>query len=368
MLGVFSDRYKWWLIGASVMIILIAGIGVLVVRSRRTRDLRTMETELSAIPVHIGPISTDLANTYNLRDFYIASSLNSCCSGSGGIYTYVGQEPLRRVIAHGARALDFEIFSIEGVPVISTSLGQSDYIKATINSLSFDDAMKTTARYAFTSAGCQNPSDPLIINLRISTSMDVYDSMAKSLTDAFGSHMLHIDHPTDIDGENIAQTPMSALVASNNSGAKVVILCTGQEAKYQQNKNFYDLVSGSGNGPFIRNLSHYDVLYGAGNEPELRNYNKKNMSIVIPRPGESVSLEASIPMQYGCQLVFMDYSQPDTNFAMMSAFFNEAGSAFKLKPKAQRLIPVTIKAPPPQNPELSYAPKSLSKPYFSAKI
>lgn len=368
IIGAWAGRYKWWLIGLSVVIIIVAGISVLVIRGRRSRDMKSMETDLGAVPVHIAPIATDLANEYNLRDFYVASSLNSCCSGSGGIYTYVGQEPLKRVIAHGARALDFEIFSVDGVPVISTSIGQSEHIKATINSLSFDDAMKTVARYAFSSGGCQNSSDPLIVNLRMSTNMDVYDSMAKSLTDAFGSHLLHTSHPTDSDGESITQTPMASLVAGNGSGAKVIVICTGHEAKYQQNQKFYDLVSASGNSPFIRNLSHYDVLYGAGNEPELRNYNKKNMSMVLPRPGEDTSLEASIPMQYGCQLVFMDYSQPDTNFELMSAFFNEAGSAFKLKPKGQRLIPTTIKAPPPQNPDLSYSPQTISKPYFSAKI
>lgn len=367
-LSQFGDSWGVVLVAITVLILIAAGFWALIVQRRKAGNLKTMKADLKAIPIQIGPITEADAKDYSLRDFYIASSLNSCCSGSGDIYTYVGLDPLKAVIAHGARALDFEVFSVEGAPVVSTSLGKTNSLKATLNAVSFDDAMVTAARYAFNSGGCPNAADPLIINIRMSTSKDVYQSMANSIRKAFGSNHILPHDPHDSNGENVGSLPMSSLIASGENSAKVIVFCTGYEDKYRGNEDFYSLISGSGSGIFIRKLSHYDVLYGAGNEPELTEYNKKNMSLVVPQAGEEVSIKASIPMHYGCQMVFMDYSQPDTNFAMMMMFFNEAGSAFVLKPELQRYIPVTISAPPPQNPDLSYAPKTLTKPYFSAKI
>ena len=357
-------------LGLSALVII--GVSVIIALwvhyYRRTRNEKAMDAALDVFPVQIANISDDLVQKYALRDFYIASSLNSCCSGSGNMYTYVGIEPLRRVIAQGARVLDFEIFSVQGQPVISTSVGDSDFMKATLNNVSFKDAMSTVAQYGFTGAGAQNAGDPIIINLRMSTARDVYSSMADSIKSVFWSkdskksRLLHTDHPDEGDGENIGRTPMKDLMG------KVIILCTGGEQIYKDNKDFSGLVNGSANGMFIRNLSHYDVLYGAGNDPELLNYNKKNMSMVIPVVGEDTSILITTPLSYGCQMVFMDYSDPDSNLALMLSMFNEAGSAFILKPKSQRYIPVTIKQPPPQNPNLSYAPQTLTKPYFTAKI
>ena len=348
---------------SALIIIVVAGMAALwVYMYRRKRNEKAMDKALDAFPVRIANVSDELVQKYALRDFYIASSLNSCCSGSGEMYTYVGIEPLQRVLAQGARALDFEVFTVQGQPVVSTSVGDSNFMKATLNAVPFGDAMKTAARYGFSGAGAQNAGDPLIINIRMSTARDVYGSMAKSIKDAFGSRLLHVDHPDEGSGENIGRTPMKDLMG------KAIILCTGGEQTYKDNKAFSGLVNGNANGMFIRNLSHYDVLYGAGNDPELLDYNKKNMSVVVPVAGEDTTILITTPLSYGCQMVFMDYSEPDSNLALMLSMFNEAGSAFVLKPKSQRYIPVTIKQPPPQNPDLSYAPKTLSKPYFTANI
>jgi hypothetical protein len=349
-------------LSALAIIVVFALMALWVRMFRRKRNEKTMNKVLDAFPVRIANVSDDLVQKYALRDFYIASSLNSCCSASGDMYTYVGIEPLQRVISQGARALDFEVFTVQGQPVVSTSVGDSDSMKATLNAVPFGDAMKTAARYGFSGAGAQNAGDPLIINIRMSTARDVYGSMAKSIQAAFGSRLLHTDHPDEGSGENIGRTPMKDLMG------KVIILCTGGEQMYKDNKAFSGLVNGSANGMFIRNLSHYDVLYGAGNDPELLDYNKKNMSVVVPVVGEDTTILVTTPLTYGCQMVFMDYSEPDSNLALMLTMFNEAGSAFVLKPKSQRYIPVTIKKPPPQNPDLSYAPKTLSKPYFTANI
>ena len=370
-LAAFGQENRMYLIGLAVLIAVIGIMRAVMIARGETSESKAMTKELAEFPVQLGSVGPAELDTYCLRDFYIASSLNSCCSKGGKMYTYASIDALKSVIKQGARALDFEIFTVDGKPVVSASTStDSNYIKATLNSVPFDKAMLTVRNYCFSSGFVQNYKDPVIINLRMSTGIDVYDSMAKSIKWAFcGSekrsdciHLLHEKHKHEADGYNIGAMKMSDLQG------KVLIFCTGGESIYRNKPDFYDLVSGSASGVFLRQLSHYDVLYGAGNDPDLINYNKKNMSAVIPAPGEESTIAASTPLYYGCQMVFMDYSNPDNNLAFLLSKFNKAGSAFILRPKNQRYIPIVVKPPPPQNPELSYKPASLSKPYFTANI
>ena len=101
---------------------------------------------------------------------------------------------------------------------------------------------------------------------------------------------------------------------------------------------------------------------------ELTEFNKRNMSVVVPGPTEDRSMAASLAYQYGCQFMLMDYSTADVNMEYALALFNEAGSAFVLKPEPLRAVIVTIPRPPAQNPAYSFAARTVSKPYFTAKI
>jgi len=370
-LDAFGNENKMYLVGITVLIMVIGIARAIMISRGETADSKKMSKELAEFPVQLGSIGPVELDKYNLRDFYIASSLNSCCSKGGQMYTYASTDTLKSVIKQGARALDFEIFTVDGEPVVSASTStSSNYIKATLNSVSFQEAMLMVRNYCFSSGFVQNYKDPVIVNLRMSTGHDVYDSMAKSIKKAFcGSesrddckHLLHKKHRHDADGYNIGAMKMSELQG------KVIIFCTGGESIYRNKPDFYDLVSGSASGVFLRQLSHYDVLYGAGNDPDLINYNKRNMSIVIAAPGEESTIATSTPLYYGCQMIFMDYSNPDNNLGFMLSKFNKAGTAFILRPKNQRYLPIIVNPPPPQNPELSYKPATISKPYFTANI
>lgn len=370
-LQAFGQENRMYLMGIAAVIAVIGIVRAIMISRGESVDSKEMTKDLAEFPVQLGSVGPVELEKYNLRDFYIASSLNSCCSKGGQMYTYASTDALKNVIKQGARALDFEIFTVDGKPVISASTSSnSNYVKATLNSVPFDEAMLTVRNYCFSSGFVQNYRDPVIINLRMSTGIDVYDSMAKSIKSAFcGSdqrdnckHLLHKKHKHDADGYNIGAMKMSELQG------KVIIFCTGSESIYRNKPDFYDLVSGSASSVFLRQLSHYDVLYGAGNDPDLINYNKKNMSAVIAAPGEDTTIAASTPLYYGCQMVFMDYSNTDNNLAFLLSKFNKAGTAFILRPKSQRYIPIVVRPPTPQNPELSYKPATMSKPYFTANI
>jgi hypothetical protein len=93
------------------------------------------------------------------------------------------------------------------------------------------------------------------------------------------------------------------------------------------------------------------------------------MTIGIPNSGSNPGNPSSIVLrESGCQMLAMRYSKIDSNIEENEAFFNDNNTAFVLKPLALRYTQVTVPAPPPQDPALSYAPRTVNSDYFSFNI
>ena len=93
------------------------------------------------------------------------------------------------------------------------------------------------------------------------------------------------------------------------------------------------------------------------------------MTICIPNLSIDVNnYSSTLPMNYGCQFVAMSVQGNDNFIKQYNEFFNKEGSAFILKPKKLRYIPVTI--PPPKLPskKLSYESRNISSGYYNFKI
>jgi hypothetical protein len=89
----------------------------------------------------------------------------------------------------------------------------------------------------------------------------------------------------------------------------------------------------------------------------------------MPDKGSSPENPSSVVMrETGCQLLGMRYQEIDTNIEVNDIFFDENGYAFVLKPEKLRYIPVTIELPPPQNPELSYATRTVQSDFYKFEI
>ena len=58
----------------------------------------------------------------------------------------------------------------------------------------------------------------------------------------------------------------------------------------------------------------------------------------------------------------------DANMEFYDDMFDEAGTAFVLKPQVLRYIPVTIPIPEPPPPEYSYKERPVESDYYSFKI
>ena len=298
---------------------------------------------------------------YTFKDYYIKTAYN-CCSGGNYRNNYVDLCILKDLLKQGVRGLDFEIYSINNKPVISTSTIDSYYVKETFNYINFVDAMNVIRDYAFSTANSPNSLDPIIIHLRIkSTNQDMYKNFAKVL-ESYNSILLSKDYDSEFYGKNFGNVELKKLMG------KVVIIVDRSNTSFLECPEFYKFINITSNSVFMRALHYYDIKY-TPDMNELIDFNKQNMTIGMADKGSNPDNPSSLVMrEMGCQLLGMRYQQIDTNIEENDIFFNENGYAFVLKPEKLRYIPVTIPLPPPQNPELSYATRTVQSDFYKFNI
>jgi hypothetical protein len=236
------------------------------------------------------------------------------------------------------------------------------FIKETYNSVSFSDAMNVISNNAFSGSTCPNSQDPLILHFRInSTNKDIYNKMSDILQAELSERVLGKEYSYEFEGYNLGAVPIV------NFMGKVIIIIDRSNDLFEDTelKEYCNIAS---NSMFMRALRNYDIKYNP-NIDDLTYYNKKCMSIVMPDVGAyDDNYAGGLAMSYGCQMVGMNFQNFDSNMEFYDILFDEAGSAFVLKPKNLRYIPETIKNPPPQNPELSYANRKVESDYYSFNI
>ena len=354
---------KWFLIGLIILSIMGIAYYIRVQINKLSSNADRMEEEYDK-GSQIGSIQNNQGRfQHNLRDYYIASSYNSCCGGNFQ-NDYVDVEPLKEVIKNGARLLDFEIYSIDGKPVIGASPNNNYDLKGTYNQIPFNAVMETIKSYAFSSGFCNNADDPLFLHFRVkSDNTNIYNAMSKSITKNFNSRLLPTKYGREGRGGmgNIVQIPLLSL------RGKVIIIAANDSNNFRDTP-FEDQVNMSTGTPFLDSKRNYEIQYT--HDPEgLKEFNKKNMTLTMPDLSAlNKNVPAPLHQQYGCQFVCMNYPKLDANMVYYNKFFNEAGSAFVLKPEPLRYKVTTIPEPKPQNPKLSYAKKNISLPMFKGNI
>uniref|UniRef100_A0A6C0C6M0 PI-PLC Y-box domain-containing protein n=1 Tax=viral metagenome TaxID=1070528 RepID=A0A6C0C6M0_9ZZZZ len=302
-----------------------------------------------------------------LRDYYIASSYNSCCAGDfqNG---YVDTVPLREVIHQGARVLDFAIYQVDDEPVVGAGPTDSDNIKGTYNSVSVggeEGILNTINKYAF-SLPTPNPTDPLFIHFRIKSKTNpkmFYKKMATYVKKQLGGRLL--DPSYGYEGRsgknNLSTTPLL------NLRNKVIIMCH-QETNNFRDTDFEEYINMSSGSPFLKERRNHDIEFAPDIE-DITVYNKKNMTLSMP-DWSSMNSNVRVQLHFnsGCQMVCMNYANYDSNMAYYRKTFNNAGSAFILKPENLRYGIVTTSAPIKQNPQLSYKEKHIDTPMYQSTI
>jgi hypothetical protein len=353
-------NFQSYIIWCFIFIVLIIVVLCIVYMIRLPKsEISYMNTLYPSVNGNIRSINTNDSDcSGNFYDYYIKTAYNSC---SGGSYKndYVSIDVLKSVIKQGVRCLDFEIYSINNIPVVATSTNDNYYIKETYNYVNFSDVMNIIQNYAFSGGTCPNPTDPLIIHLRIkSNNQKVYDTLA-NIFKSYDTIMLGKEYSFENSGRNLGATPL--LTFQN----KVILIVDRINNAFLENQDFLEYVNLTSNSTFVRAYNYYDVK----NNPdinELTDYNKRAMTIVLP----DVASNPPNPSGYlsrasGCQMVAMRYQYVDNYLLENALFFDNAGYAFALKPIDLRYQPVTIPTPTAQNTDYSYETRNVSTDYYN---
>jgi hypothetical protein len=123
-----------------------------------------------------------MTNTKNmglpLREYFVKASMNSAYDKNGSM----SLDALTNVIIRGCRFLDFEIYSVKGVPVVAYSSAGDKGSFESSNSLALNDVLNKISTAAFSSVS-PNPEDPLFLFLRFKTTNPVVYKIIKQMID-----------------------------------------------------------------------------------------------------------------------------------------------------------------------------------------
>jgi hypothetical protein len=327
------------------------------------------------------------SSDFRLSDFYIASSYKSYLTGDQ-INDYADLEQIKYVLKGGARLIDLDIFcenmKWDADPIVCNGweMGNRHMTRSRKGYLKFKDVCHVINQYAFGEEHVQNYRDPLFLTLNLHTmrTKGTLDKVADIIMKEFG-YRLKMEFSNQ--GANVALTPICQLID------KVVIFASGgyEDSNLEEIVSFgWDTTMGLSN----ENATSGGEQVGTGEDKEcsvdlfrrnayreiknihepnkLKQFNKMGISMVIPsvtslfgpqnladmdfktfKTGkESINQNPSIPWEYGCQFVLMNYQTIDANMAQyMMKFKNQS---FILKPAELRYTPI-----------LSEDPKDLSK-------
>ena len=344
------------IIGATLtvtFIIILAAILIYKAKLKESNDDHMMKVLYPTINDKLVSINDyDEQFSYLLRDYHIKTAYNCCCSGD---FTndYVSTNALITVIKQGARCLDFEIYSVDGVPVIAAS-SQSEYtMKETINSISLSEAFDIIIGNAFSAPpSCPNYADPLLLCLRIkSNNRMVFNEIAKLISKKLASRLLDSRYGYAYNGDNLARVKLS------NFLGKIIIIIDETPGtnelpnEFYKKTDLYEYVNIVIRGPTSKK-TFADVATPTPSISDVTEYSKKNIVFVLPeRSSKSENSEQfTNAFAQGFQLVAMSFQSGDAPMIAYNIKFDENKYAFILKSQSLRYTPLTVDAPTPVDP------------------
>lgn len=345
-----------------VAIILVGIIGYISNKlSLRRRKCASIRSVYKNFP-KISSFSTIDPNFgFTLKDYYIKTAYNACSIGEFK-NSFVDLCALKEVIRQGFRCLDVAVYSVDNIPVVSTSSVDSYDVKQTYNSIPFDSVCETIADYAFNGSGCPNPNDPLIFHIRImSQNSVIYKKMADAIYNRLQDYVLGKKYSYENSGRNLGDVKLADLQK------KVVIIVDKSNPMYEGTE-LDEYVNIASNSIFMQAM-RYDEMKFTPDMQELMEFNKRQMTLVMPNISDIDSNPSpSIGFKYGCQMMALSVQNYDDSMQFYDNFFNNAGTAFVLKPENLRYIPATIKMPDAPPSQYSYADRKVSSDFYNFNI
>jgi hypothetical protein len=317
----------------------------------------------NVIPVKITSLSDTPENKFKLRDYYIKSSYNTFNDGDFD-YSTVSMDACLYALSRGCRFIDFEVYSIDNVPVIASSSENEYTTKKSKNSIPVSEAFEVLGNYAFSSAKCPNHEDPFIIHMRImSQNITMYHKLEDVIKNSksVASRLLGPKYGMDYQSNDLGN---ENLLDFKN---KIILMVDGTNPIYKKT-GFYQFVNMSSNTLFLSKKTVFDVK-NIADPQQYKEANKKNMALVLPeKSGKPKNDGHNGPYTWGAQIVAMCFQESARN-EKLDAYeksFDAVGFAYVLKPKDLRYIPITIAPPKPPNPNSSFEGKPASAPGIGA--
>lgn len=283
---------------------------------------------------------------YKLKDFYIKTAHNACCTGRFR-NDYVDLCALENVAKHGVRALDFQIYSLDGYPIVAASSVDSNVIKNTYNHLYLEDVMNEVNTLFLSS----NPGsgdeynhsvlhkDPLFLFFRIHYGSDEQlessDTLDDKLTHFYNKIYRILENSFSINNFN------SKILGSLYSDEDKQIMVSNTDMQDLKSRIFLfvsvndvtlDIVKASNLHSVVDNyidginmldyrisdLNTNDVL-------SISTKNKKGLSICYPDFDYSMPTNYDFlkPMSLGVQFCAMNFQQYDLQIQNYNKFFIE---------------------------------------------
>ena len=292
----------------------------------------------------------DSQSRFKLRDYYIKSAYNAFNPEKFKNST-VSMDACLYVIARGCRCIDFEVFSVDNVPVIASSSVNSFNYKETYNHIPVSEAFEVLGSYAFSGSKCPNPNDPFIIHMRImSRNVTMYDNLARVIAQSktMARNLLGAKYGREYHSKDLGDEDVSSL------RGKVILMVDGTNPVYRNTKLF-ELINMSSKSLFLSKYTFFGVK-NVGDPQTFKDANKKNMCLVVPdKSGRPINDGHNGPFTWGCQLVAMCFQEEarDEKLKAYEDKFASVGYGFILKPEDLRYVPITIAPPAPPNPKSS---------------
>jgi hypothetical protein len=295
-----------------------------------------------------------------LSNYFVLSAFNCCNTGNiddGFCSTAV----LQSILKAGPRFLDFQIFSENNQPAVSSSTQANYNIKESVNTCPFVNVMNILATFAFSPKSVPNSTDPLILYFRFfSSNKKMYDNLA-ALLESY--HTLLLDPSFGFHHAASSKTNLLCTTPLVNLMGKIIIMVDGTNNSFMDSPKFCEFVNITSNSMNLRCLQYNQVL----NSPdlhELQHYNcLNNMTIVLPdivggvpeNPNGNVCREAYV------NFVTVMFNIRDATFEDNLQFFNKNGTAFVMKPACAGVDPSgnTVPDPIPQKSSISSAPRDV---------
>ena len=356
--------------------------------------------------VHVDYIDAATKGLYKVRDYYILSSYNSCNTGTELQNNTISLTALKYVISQGVRLLDFEIYSLNNEPIVSTSNNPDNYYMfQSSNYVNFSDAFETIINNAFNKSTCPTCDDPLFVHLRVkSNNTTMLNKLANifKINDIPDGHILGSKYSfaeiscnqnlqkcknitADDPSYNYCHPDKSINDASYNITfgcnttnimeeplyyfkQKIIIILDKSNTTALDCQDLMEFVNITSNSLYCRLINNFTMV-NSQDQVELLEFNKRTVTIVTPdvginKPNPDINKSRLLGIQFNANNFF----QKDNYLNNSINMFNSARKAFILKPEIMRYYPIFVTLPPENPAGYSFKSRPIKTKFLSLSI